>query len=676
MFFLESDDEALKKDDRSLKKVDEALRKGDRGLKKDDEDLKKDDGSSKKFARLKEPLKDSNPSTCHTTVKSNSNSHPFDISNFVCCVAVLSDAEKYDVLCKVWRPKIDYTFPVNTNSRRRFRHEWLTSFPWLRYSAAVDGGFCFNCVLFGGESTHNSTKLQRLFKFPLHARTASVEKLEDHNEKSPIHKTATVRAMHFKQVMENQRIAVDAQINTARQELIEKNRMCLSPIVGAILTCARQNIPLRGHRDDAHHYLGNDTSNPGNFIEILKYGASLGNLTDVVFESCPSNQTYRSKSIQNEIIEICGEMVTDKLVGDVKRARFFSVLADEATDCSNSEQMAMVLRFVDSCSMKIQKEFLGFIQCNDGLSGEALSVNISQFIGSLGLRMEECRDQGYDGVGNMAGKFSGVAARIQRNFDKAIYVHCGSHILNLCVASSCSLPVIRDMMDNMKAVSDFFNNSPKLTLVLQESLKMLLPLESHQKLINVCRTRWVAGIDGLQIFIQCYTAIIDALDRYTASGMKSAVEKFKFIVALVVVERCLKCTKPLTLQLQSASLHAGKACDKVSLLFLTLNELRSEMGKTHLNLYEVAVNLAEEANIAPSKPRTTGRQVHCENVPAESTSDYFKRVITIPFLDELIGQMESRFCEGNLDALDALNVMPDIVSQHVPVKDPFLLCGD
>ncbi|XP_028409249.1 52 kDa repressor of the inhibitor of the protein kinase-like [Dendronephthya gigantea] len=171
-------------------------------------------------------------------------------------------------------------------------------------------------------------------------------------------------------------------------------------------------------------------------------------------------------------------MVTDELVGDVKRARFFSVLADEATDCSNSEQMAMVLRFVDSCSMKIREEFLGFIQCNDGLSGEALSVNILQFISSLGLHMEECRGQGYDGAGNMAGKFSGVAARIQRNFDKAIYVHCGSHILNLCIASSCSLPVIRDMMDNVRAVSDFFNNSPKRTLVLQESLKVLLPLKA------------------------------------------------------------------------------------------------------------------------------------------------------------------------------------------------------
>jgi hypothetical protein len=141
------------------------------------------------------------------------------------------------------------------------------------------------------------------------------------------------------------------------------------------------------------------------------------------------------------------------------------------------------------------------------------------------------------------------------------------------------------MMDNVRSVSDFFNSSPKRTLVLQERIKELFPDERHQKLINVCKTRWVARIDGLQIFIQCYSAVTDSLDliakdksynqdvRYRASGMKNAIEKFSFIVALIVVESCLKCTKPLTLQLQNASLDAGKAREKVSLLLLTIDQL-------------------------------------------------------------------------------------------------------
>ena len=136
----------------------------------------------------------------------------------------------------------------------------------------------------------------------------------------------------------------------------------------------------------------------------------------------------------------------------------------------------------------------------EGLSGEALSTEIKNFIQSVGLRMEECCGQGYDEVGNMAGKLSGVAARILQNYEKAVYVHCGSHILNPCVASACQIEVIRNMMDNVRSVSDFFNNSPKRTLVLKEKIKKIYPESHHQKLFNVCRTRWMARIKGLTIF--------------------------------------------------------------------------------------------------------------------------------------------------------------------------------
>ena len=197
---------------------------------------------------------------------------------------------------------------------------------------------------------------------------------------------------------------IDIRVNNARREIIEKNRVQLRTIVGAIITCGRQNIALRGHRDDWKYYIDDDETNPGNFIEILKYGANCGNLMDELFKDCPSNQTYCSKTIQNEILEICGEMTTEILVGEIKHGKFFSILADEATDCSNIEQMAVVLRFVDS-SFKIREEFLGFVPCQKRLSGEALAEEISTFITSIGLRMQDCRGQGYDGVGNMAGKY-------------------------------------------------------------------------------------------------------------------------------------------------------------------------------------------------------------------------------------------------------------------------------
>ena len=204
-----------------------------------------------------------------------------------------------------------------------------------------------------------------------------------------------------------------------------------------------------------------------------------------------------------------------------------------------------------------------------------------------------------------------------------------------------------------------------------------VPSERRKKLLNVSRTRWVARIDGLRIFKNCYVAILPALDainndhsnepdvRYRASGMRNTIKKFEFIVCLVLVERCLKCTKSLTLQLQCDSLDTGKAREKVSTLYLTIDELHSEVDETHGMFYQMAVDLAKLVKVKPTKKRTANYQVHRENVPADSTSEYYKRAVTIPFLDQLMRQVQSRFSKGNLDAWDVMYAMPNKV-----VSDP------
>ena len=72
--------------------------------------------------------------------------------------------------------------------------------------------------------------------------------------------------------MERQSESIDVMLDEMKRQQIEENRKPLKPIVGAIVLCGRQNIPLRGHRDDSSNYLS-DEVNCGNFIEILKYGA-------------------------------------------------------------------------------------------------------------------------------------------------------------------------------------------------------------------------------------------------------------------------------------------------------------------------------------------------------------------------------------------------------------------
>ena len=74
-------------------------------------------------------------------------------------------------------------------------------------------------------------------------------------------------------------------------------------------------------------------------------------------------------------MKFCGEVISEEIVSEVKDAKFFSILADEAMDKSGKEQLSFVLRYVNSDN-EIQENFLGFVHLGEGLSGEALSESI------------------------------------------------------------------------------------------------------------------------------------------------------------------------------------------------------------------------------------------------------------------------------------------------------------
>ena len=110
-------------------------------------------------------------------------------------------------------------------------------------------------------------------------------------------------------------------------------------------------LPFRGHRDDSQYHpnVGEYSSGGvGNFMECFSYGVRGGD-TELVnhLKACSKNASSISKTSQNELVYCCGKLIKDALIKDIKESNFFSILADEASDCSNQEQLSFVLRFVD-----------------------------------------------------------------------------------------------------------------------------------------------------------------------------------------------------------------------------------------------------------------------------------------------------------------------------------------
>ena len=267
-------------------------------------------------------------------------------------------------------------------------------------------------------------------------------KLAEH--KSDFHKTAMALACSFKLVIEGKVKPIQESTNTALSERIQANRQKLSSNFKTVIICGRQNLALCGHRDDSN---ASEHGNKGNFQALLEFRAEAGGVTlKEHLMYAKRNATYTSKTIQNEIFNIISDHITSSIVQEISVNRVFAVLADEAIDSNHKEQLPLVIRFLEK-DINIREDFLGFYECAEGISGEAVSNLVLDAVRKLGLRMEDCRGQCYDGAGNMAGKCKGAASRIIRQFPLAMYVHCNSHQLNLCVVKACNLQSVRNMMN-------------------------------------------------------------------------------------------------------------------------------------------------------------------------------------------------------------------------------------
>ena len=67
-----------------------------------------------------------------------------------------------------------------------------------------------------------------------------------------------------------------------------------------------------------------------------------------------------------------GKYIRQAIVDEIKEAKFFSLIADEASDSSQKEQMSLVLRFVD-IDGEIREEFIEFIHC-ESTTSESLTA--------------------------------------------------------------------------------------------------------------------------------------------------------------------------------------------------------------------------------------------------------------------------------------------------------------
>lgn len=265
--------------------------------------------------------------------------------------------------------------------------------------------------------------------------------------------------------------------------------------------------------------------------------------------------------------------------------------------------MPIVVRYVNGSTIK--EDFLGFAHCDTGTSGQALATLIMEKLKTWGLDLQRLRGQGYDGAGNMAGHLSGCAAIISQSYPKAMYVHCSSHCLNLCVVSASKVKAVSNMCSVLLEVSMFFKYSPKRHAKLEETIKQGSETARITKLVDLCKTRWVARSTALVTFEALYGHVVATLEaicggtqgewnadsQSSAGSLLRSITSFEFIVTFVITSRVMAHLHSLTIALQSSSLDIVHAFEQIESVRENLAGCRTE--EQHQSWFDEAVKMAE-----------------------------------------------------------------------------------
>ena len=532
-------------------------------------------------------------------------------------------------------------------------------------------------MLFGDRFPLKASKLQRLFSKPFIHWNDAVSTFKTHSGRNTgadmgLHACTFPLLTSFLSQMSGATESIETMIDTNVKKEIEKNRKLLRPIVDTVIFCGRLGLPLRGHRDDSKYQpeVGqySTTGNVGDFVESLNFRVRDGDYNlESHLKDCGKNRSYISKTSQSKIIKCCGEVISDEIIEEMKKSKFYSIIADEAADSSHKEQLSLVLRFVDS-SMNIREEFLSFLHCKWGLSGEQLSKLIIDALNDLTLSVDDCRGQGYDGAGAVAGHINGLAAHILRHNPKALYTHCFSHRLNLSICDMLSILEVNKMLKHVSDVANFINVSQTRNIPFATKVKESDINTKKAKLLSVCKTRWVERVDGLDTFQELFVPVVQTLDDLAsnakpslstdASSLLTHISRFDFIASLVITRNILDTTLPVTQLLQGKSIDVMDGVHLITSLKNEVTRMRNSIDRFHDIWYKEALNLAQEISVLEWMPRTVGRQTTRSNHPAQSISDYYKLTITIPLIDHLYTSLEARFDLNSIRIYKGLSIVP------------------
>ena len=117
-------------------------------------------------------------------------------------------------------------------------------------------------------------------------------------------------------------------------------RVQLNVIVDYIIFLLCRGLAFHGHDESQ------DSSDKGNFLEILQFLGDHNKSINEMLQTALKNCKLTHSDIQKDIVNTIARETSKAIIKDLDNG-FFSVLVDESRDISVKKQLSLVLRYVN-----------------------------------------------------------------------------------------------------------------------------------------------------------------------------------------------------------------------------------------------------------------------------------------------------------------------------------------
>ncbi|KAE8293775.1 hypothetical protein D5F01_LYC06711 [Larimichthys crocea] len=402
----------------------------------------------------------------------------------------------------------------------------------------------------------------------------------------------------------------------------------------------------------------NEIPHTTNFSSLLDMMRGLG-LSYLSHLNKAGNAHYTSEEIMQEMVQVLSDEPRQHIFNSMRKSRYFSLLIDETTDIAVAKQLIIYGRYLTE-THEVRTSFLAI---QDIADGQAITIvaAIKAFLSSADLDINKMAGFGSDGAAVMVGRRNGVAAKLRGDNQKLVNIHCIAHRLALASAQAADgITYLMKFKDLIGQLYRFYEFSPVRTAGLKNIQDVL---NSRVKLVQAKDVRWLSHNQAVIALKRTYAAVVTSLEHEaterneaTARGLATFLTTFQFTATLLMLCDILPLLSKLSRLFQRTEVDFTHIDANVTATIEALRTLKSTPGSNFRDLDQFLKDSSTVANI---------RYSHAQ-------MDQFMKSIYLPFLDNIIKNLQERFPDVML--LSAFNIFNPIEADMDQQHNLQLLC--